>query len=66
MSTNRFVLNETSYFGRGAREVLAEEINQRKFKKVLVVTDHTLFEVGVTSKVTEVLDKASIENEVYH
>ncbi len=66
MSTNRFVLNETSYFGRGAREVLAEEINQRKFKKVLVVTDHTLFEVGVTAKVTEVLDKASIEYEVYH
>ena len=66
MSSTRFVLNETSYFGRGAREVLAEEINQRKFKKVLVVTDHTLFEVGVTAKVTEVLDKASIEYEVYH
>lgn len=65
MSTQRFVLNETSYFGRGAREVIAEEIKQRKFKKVLVVTDKTLFEVGVTKKVTDVLDKAEINYEVY-
>ena len=30
----RFVLNETSYFGNNAREVLAEEIKKGKFKKV--------------------------------
>ena len=65
MSAQRFVLNETSYFGRGAREVLAEEIKQRKFKKVLVVTDKTLFEIGVTKKVTDVLDNAEIPYEVY-
>ena len=65
MSAQRFVLNETSYFGRGAREVLAEEIKQRKFKKVLVVTDKTLFEIGVTKKVTDVLDNADIPYEVY-
>ena len=53
MSTTRFVLNETSYFGRGAREVLPEEIKNRGFKKVLVVTDKSLFEVGVTAKVLE-------------
>ena len=38
MST-KFVLNETSYFGKGAREELSGEINKRGFKKVLVVTD---------------------------
>ena len=65
MSTSRFVLNETSYFGRGAREVLPEEIKTRGFKKVLVVTDKTLFEVGVTTKVTEVLEKENINYEVY-
>ena len=65
MSAQRFVLNETSYFGRGSREVLAEEIKQRKFKKVLVVTDKTLFEIGVTKKVTDVLDNAEIPYEVY-
>lgn len=35
----RFVLNETSYFGNNAREVLAEEIKKGKFKKVFLVTD---------------------------
>ena len=63
--TKKFVLNETSYFGMGAREVLAEEIKARGFKKVLVVTDKALFECGVTSKVTDELDKAQIEDSVY-
>ena len=63
--SNRFVLNETSYHGKGSREVLADEIKNRGFEKVLVVTDKTLFEVGVTKKVTDVLDKANIEYTVY-
>ena len=29
----KFVLNETSYFGRGAREELAGELKKRNFKK---------------------------------
>lgn len=61
----RFVLNETSYFGKGAREELPGEITRRKFKKVLVVTDKALFECGVSARVTEVLDKAGIDYEVY-
>lgn len=61
----KFVLNETSYFGKGAREELPNEIKQRGFNKALVVTDKALFEAGVTSKVTEVLDKANIEYTVY-
>ncbi|MBQ2917044.1 MAG: lactaldehyde reductase [Clostridia bacterium] len=65
MSVNKFVLNETSYFGKGAREELPTEIQKRGFKKVLVVTDKTLLECGVSSKVTEVLDKAGILYEVY-
>ena len=65
MSVNKFVLNETSYFGKGAREELSEEIRKRGFKKVLVVTDKALAECGVTSRVTEVLDRAGIAYEVY-
>ena len=30
---NRIILNETSYFGWGSREVLVDEIKRRKFKK---------------------------------
>lgn len=63
--SERFILNETSYFGRGARTELANEINSRGFKKVLVVTDKSLLECGVTGKVTEVLDNAKIEYKVY-
>ncbi len=63
--SERFVLNETSYFGRGARAELANEITTRGFKKVLVVTDKSLVACGVTKKVTDVLDDASIEYTVY-
>ena len=63
--SERFVLNETSYFGKGAREELPNEIKTRGFKKVLVVTDKSLFEAHVTDKVTDVLDKAGIEYTVY-
>ena len=64
MST-KFVLNETSYFGKGAREELAGEIKNRGFKKVLVVTDKSLLEVGVTEKVTKVLDEAAIKYTIF-
>lgn len=61
----RFMLNETSYFGKGAREELAPEIKNRGFKKAFVVTDRSLAECGVINKVTDVLEKAGIPFEVY-
>jgi len=63
--SERFILNETSYFGRGSREELAQEIKTRGFKKVLVVTDKALLDCGVTGKVTDVLDKSEIEYVIY-
>ena len=65
MSTTKFVLNETSYFGNGAREVLAEEITKRGFKKVFLVSDKSLVEAGVAAKVEEELKKANIEYSLY-
>ena len=65
MSITKFVLNETSYFGRGSREVLTEEIKKRGFKKVLLVTDKPLIEAGVTGKVEKELEKAEIPYEIY-
>ena len=64
MST-KFVLNETSYFGKGAREDLAVEIKKRGFKKVFLVSDKSLVEAGVTSKVEDVLNKAKIPYVLY-
>ena len=63
--SEKFVLNETSYFGRGCREVLPEEINSRGYKKIFVVTDKSLVECGVTDKVTSILSDAGIEYTVY-
>ena len=61
----RFILNETSYFGRGARVELANEIKTRGFNKVLVVTDQTLLDCGVAGKVISVLEDAGIAYDVY-
>lgn len=63
--TNRIILNETSYFGFGAREVLVSEIKRRKFKRALVVTDETLLKVGVTNKVLTLLDENEIPYEIF-
>lgn len=63
--SNRFILNETSYHGKGARKVLPDELKARGFKTVLIVTDKTLYEVGVTKKVTDVLDSADIHYTVF-
>ena len=61
----RFILNETSFFGKGAREELKGEINKRGFKKAFVVTDKALLDCGITSKVTDILEDAKISYEVY-
>ena len=61
----KFVLNETSYFGKNSRESLAEEITKRGFKKVFLVSDKALVEVGVTAKVEEILKEANIEYTLY-
>ncbi len=62
---NRFILNETSYFGAGARENLVPELKGRGLKKVLFVTDKTLIECGVAGKVSAELDKAGIAYDTY-
>ena len=61
----KFVLNETSYFGKGAREEIAGEIQKRGFKKVFLVSDKSLVEAGVTAKVEEVLNKANVPYDLY-
>ena len=63
--SERFILNETSYFGKGAREELAGEIQKRGFKKVFLVSDKSLVEAGVTAKVEEVLNKAGVPYDLY-
>mgnify|MGYP001492201817 CR=1 FL=1 len=61
----RFILNEVSYFGPGAREVLPSEISRLGLHKALVVTDKDLVKFGVAEKVLEVLRSAGIPFEVF-
>ena len=62
---NRFVLNETSYHGKGAINEIATEIKARAFKKAFVCSDPDLIKFGVTKKVTDILDNANIAYEIY-
>ena len=62
---NRFVLNETSYHGKGAIGAIPEEIKGRGFKKAFVTSDSDLIKFGVTKKVTDVLDNAGVEYSVF-
>lgn len=62
---NRFILNEVSYFGAGARKQLSEVIERMGLKKALVVTDKGLIKVGTARMVTDVLDEAGFPYEIY-
>ena len=62
---NRFVLNETSYHGKGAIQEIATEVKGRGFQKCFVCSDPDLLKFGVTKKVTDVLENAGIAYEIY-
>ena len=62
---NRFVLNETSYHGKGAIEAIVTEAQARGFKKALVCSDPDLIKFNVTQKVTSLLDKAGLAYEIF-
>ena len=63
--SNRIILNETSYFGWNARENLVPEIKRRNFKKILLVTDETLMNCGVTKLVIGCLDRGDIDYKIF-
>ena len=61
----RIVLNETSYHGKGAVSEISAEVGARGFKKAFICSDPDLVKFGVTKKVTDVLDQAGYDYEVY-
>ncbi len=62
---SRIILNETSYFGKGAINEIANEIKARGLKQVMLCTDPDLIKFQVAKKVTDVLDAAGIAYKVY-
>ncbi|EOS8125039.1 lactaldehyde reductase [Enterococcus faecium] len=63
--SNRMILNETLYFGKGAIESIVPEFQQRGFSKAAVITDKGLIEHGIATKVTKLLDNAAIDYALY-
>ena len=62
---NRIVLNPVSYHGHGAIAEISNEIIARGCKKAFVCSDPDLVKFGVTQKVLDVLDGASIPHALY-
>ena len=65
MTAKRFMLNETSYHGYGAKNEVITEAKARGFKKALIVTDADLVKFGVVKKITDLLDKNNMAYAVY-
>ncbi len=63
--SQRFILNEVSYFGAGSRKELPEVIARMNLHKALVCSDKGLIKVGTTKMVTDVLDAAGFPYDIY-
>ena len=62
---NRFLLNETSYHGKGAINSIIDEVKARHFKKCLLVIDKDLLNLSVGEKVLKVLNDGKLEYVVF-
>ena len=65
MTAKRFMLNETSYHGFGAKDEVITEAKARGFKKALIVTDADLVKFGVVKKITDLLDENNMAYAIY-
>ncbi|MFV0322010.1 MAG: lactaldehyde reductase [Alphaproteobacteria bacterium] len=62
---NRMTLNETSYHGKGAISCIIDEIEKRGWKKAFICSDADLVQFKVTDKITNLLDKANFDYEIF-
>ena len=62
---NRMILNETSYFGKGAIRSIVDEIKKRGFTKALIVTDKDLIKFNVATKITALLEENGLAYAIY-
>lgn len=63
--SQRFILNEVSYFGAGCRKELADVLKRMNMNKALVVTDKGLINVGTVKMVTDIMDEAGFPYEIF-
>ena len=63
--SGRIVLNNISYHGKGSISNIVDEVKSRGLKKTFVCSDPDLVKFHVTSKVTDLLEKAGMAYELY-
>lgn len=62
---NKLVFNGTCFVGAGTIEILANEIENRHFKKAFIVTDNGLIDCGIVQKIISVLIKHKIPSVIF-
>lgn len=62
---NRIILNETSYFGKGAITHIIDEVKARGYQKALVVTDRDLIRFEVATRVIDLLKQAGLAYSIF-
>lgn len=60
-----FRVPEKTYFKYGCLPIALQELNDLGKKKVFIVTDRVLFELGYTNKITDVLDRNGIQYKIF-
>lgn len=65
MAVNRFVLNNISYHGKGAIQEIPEIVQSKGFKKAFIASDPELVKLGITKKITGLLDANGMAYEVF-
>lgn len=63
--SNRIILNNTSYHGKGAIQEIPAIAKAKGFQHIFVCSDPDLIKFGVTAKVTQLLDEAGIPYTIY-
>ena len=61
----RMILNQTAYFGVNSINNIIDEVKKRGYQKALVVTDKELIKFKVATKVTELLDSAELDYQIF-
>ncbi len=63
--SHRMILNQTAYFGVNSIHNIIDEVKKRGYQKALVVTDKELIKFKVATKVTELLDSAELDYQIF-
>ena len=62
---NKLVFNSTCFIGSSSISALAEEIENRHFKKAFIVTDNGLIECGIVQQIISILIKHKIPSVIF-